>query len=98
MRPTRFTTLLLAILRLGDAVVSSKETDTEATAKAAEKNEHVDQAPEASALPEPSALASPERSMYDSGYTQVCSLFSRQQKTQILPFLPHKSPISSELT
>ena len=75
MRPTRLTTLLLAILRLGDAVVvSAKETDTEATA---EKNEDVDQAPEASALPEPSALASPERSMYDSGYTQVCSLFSR---------------------
>ena len=77
MRPTRLTTLLLAILRLGDAVVSAKETDTEATA---EKNEDVDQASEASALPEPSALASPERSMYDSGYTQVCSLFSREQK------------------
>ena len=77
MRPTRFTTLLLAFLRLGDAVVSAKETDTEATA---EKNEDVDQASEASALPEPSALASPERSMYDSGYTQVCSLFSREQK------------------
>ena len=96
MRPTRFTTLLLAFLRLGDAVVSAKETDTEATA---EKNEDVDQASEASALPEPSALASPERSMYDSGYTQVCSLFSREQKKyRTLPFLPQKSPISSELT
>ena len=57
-------------------MVSAKETDTEATA---EKNEDVDQASEASALPEPSALASPERSMYDSGYTQVSSLFSREQ-------------------
>ena len=73
MRPTRLTTLMLAILRLGDAV-SALETDT--TAKAAEKKEVVDQASEASALPEPSALASPERSMYDSGYTQVYSFTS----------------------